>query len=290
MAKLSNTTTALKPSQKKEGGKSAIATKATKRTTTFDGEDIAALKPKSELYLTAISTFAGEDTYYESGDARLKRVVELTHKVTKKDPEWMQRFIPWLRGEANIRTLSLIIAAEYIAAGGENGRKVVREVCQRADEPAEILAYWMQQYYGWDGRTFPLPSPKLPSALRKGLADACSRLYNEYTLLKYDGNSRGVAMSNVLNLAHPGKQSYPGHWTSEQIDKQKAIFKFIIDSHYDNEKDTSLLTLLTANQELAKLDREALLAKLTPELAKEAGLTWEQLGGLLNGPCTAKAW
>ena len=58
-----------------------------------------------------ISTFAGEDTYYESGDARLKRVVELTHKVTKKDPEWMQRFIPWLRGEANIRTLSLIIAA-----------------------------------------------------------------------------------------------------------------------------------------------------------------------------------
>lgn len=288
MAKLSNTTTALKPKTKK-GGTSPIQTKDHKRTTTADGMDTAALKSKSELFLTAVSTYAGEDTYYEAGTDRLLRVRELVQKITKKDPEWIERFVPWLRGEANIRTLSIIIAAEYVAAGGPNGRELIAKSLQRADEPAEFLAYWMQNFYGWDGKSYPLPSPKLPQAVRKGISDACSRLYNEYTLIKYDGNSRGVGMSEVLNLVHPGVRNYPKHWTEDRVQQQMAIFKYIIDKEYGNDPATDLLPLLTANLAVRKLDRDGVLA-LTSEQLKDAGVTWEQMGGLLNGPWTAKAW
>lgn len=289
MAKLSNTTTALKPTTKKKGGTSPIQTKDHKRTTTADGMDTAALKSKSELFLTAVSTYAGEDTYYESGNARLLRIRELVQKVTKKDPEWIERFVPWLRGEANIRTLSIIIAAEYVAAGGPNGRELIAKTLQRADEPAEFIAYWCQNFYGWDGQSYPLPSPKLPQAVRKGVSDACAKLYNEYTLIKYDGNSRGVGMSEVLNLVHPTVRNYPKHWTEDRVQQQMAIFKYIIDKEYGNAPDTELLPLLTANLEVRKLDRDGVLA-LTSDQLKDAGVTWEQMGGLLNGPWTAKAW
>lgn len=281
MAKLSNTTTALKPGQqKKKGGKSPIKNKK-KAITNVGGGEGSALKEKSELYLTAVSTFAGEDTFYESGQSRIDRVVDLTHKLTKKDPEWIERFVPYLRGpEVNIRTISLIIAAEYVAAGGPNGRKVIDSVCQRADEPAEILAYWMQKHYGWDRTTYPLPSPKLPQALRKGLSDACNRLYNEYTLLKYDGNSRGVSMAQVLNLIHP----------TPSDEKQSSIFGFIIDKAYGNDPDMDKLPMVKANLALREVDPEDFRKGYPSSSLKEAGVTWEQLGGLLHGPWTAKAW
>lgn len=292
MAKLSNTTTALSPSdKKKKGGKSPIKAKK-KETVNHSGGDATRLKTKSELFLAAISTFAGEDTYYEKGQDRIDRIVNLTHKVTEKDPEWMQRFIPWLRGpEVNIRTISLIIAAEYVAAGGPNGRQVINSVCQRADEPAEILAYWMQRYYGWDTVSFPLPSPKLPQPLRKGLADAAIRLYNEYSLLKYDGNSRGVGMADVLNLVHPARKQYPADWTESRKNIQQAIFQYIIDSYYGREPNTELLPMVDANLQLRKKSGEEIREHfLATDILRAAGVTWEQLGPMLQGPWDAKAW
>lgn len=300
MAKLSKATTAMKPpvkkvapkTTKKEGGKSVLQSKKTK-TKVVHGTDGMALKAKTELFLTAISTFAGEDTFYEKGQDRIDRVRELTHAVTDKDPEWMQKFIPWLRGpEVNIRTISLIIAAEYVAYEGPNARRVIDSVCQRADEPAEILAYWMKTNYGWDGMTYPMPAPKLPAGLRKGLVDACIRLYNQYTLLKYDGASRGVGMASVLNLIHPRVKDYPSHWDADRIEQQRATFQFIIDKEFGNEQDKKTLKRLPQVKEnirLRALSRDSVLTLSTADL-KDAGVTWEQMGTLLQGPWTASAW
>lgn len=281
MVKLSNTTTALAPQRKK--AKSPIKQKKKQRdTSNVGGGDGSELKAKSELFLTAISTFAGEDSFYESGQARIDRVSDLTRKITESDPEWIERFVAWLRGpEVNIRTISLIIAAEYVAGGGENGRQVINSVCQRADEPAEILAYWMKEYYGWDTSTFPLPSPKLPQSLRKGLADACIKLYNEYSLLKYDGNSRGVSMPQVLNLVHPRTDDL----------HQKAIFQYIIDSAYGNEPSVEFLPMVAGNLALRSLTSDEFKeTALKSEVLRSAGVTWEQMGGLLGGPWSKKAW
>ena len=83
-----------------------------------------------------------ERTFYETAGKRDERFVELIHKVTRNDPEWVQRFVPWLRNEGNMRTAAVVVAAEYVAAGGPEGRKVIASAVARADEPAEILAYW----------------------------------------------------------------------------------------------------------------------------------------------------
>ena len=295
MAKLSSATTALSPPKNKAAQKKhPIQTKKEKTTKTHYGVEVPELKAKSELFLAAISTFAGEDTFYESGQERIDRVVNLVHKVTASDPDWMRRFIVWLRGpEANIRTLPLIMATEYVAAGGPKGRQVIADVCQRADEPAEILAYWMQQYYGWDTQTYPLPSPKVPQALRKGLADAVCRLYTEYSVMKYDGNARGVGMYDVLNIVHPKPTNYPSDWTESRIEKQKAIFQYIMDHGGRHKEDPKVdkLPTLKANLKLRVMTPEKFREKsLDTEILSKAGVTWEQLGGLLGGPFDAKAW
>ncbi len=66
-----------------------------------------------------------------------------------------------------MRSAAVVIAAEYVAAGGPHGRAVVSGVLQHADEPAELLGYWLSTH----GRTVPMP-------VKRGVADATRRLYS----------------------------------------------------------------------------------------------------------------
>jgi hypothetical protein len=52
------------------------------------------------------------------------------------------RFVPYLRETMHLRSASLVMAAEYVRAGGPWGRADVASALRRADEPAEMLAYW----------------------------------------------------------------------------------------------------------------------------------------------------
>src|SRR4051812_21251662 len=95
-------------------------------------------EPKAELYLTAVSTTL-EPTFYESPSDREQRLRELVHQVTNDDADWVLRFISWLRREANMRSVSVLVAAEFIKArldAGEKGmsRQAVSAACVRADE------------------------------------------------------------------------------------------------------------------------------------------------------------
>jgi hypothetical protein len=262
----------------KKGGTSPVKTK----------KNSDSYKAKSELFMTAVSTFYGEDTFYESGDERAIRLCALVKKVTKSDPEWMQRFIPWLRGTANIRTASIVIAAEYVLNGGPNAANVIFSVCQRADEPAEFLAYYMHRNYGHKSSGRFAPSPRLPQAVRKGLARAAINLYDEYSVMKYNGRSRGVNMENVLDLVHPSVKQYPSYFTTEEIEKKQAVMAYVADRRR-GKADLSRIPMVAANEALRGVTRSEAMA-LTPEQIKAAGLTWEQYGGLLGGAWTAEAW
>lgn len=268
------------PASNKRAGKSPIGAKA-KNVIAPGGGRGTELKAKSELFLTAVTTFAGEKNFYESGQARIDRIVSLVHGITKKDPDWMERFVAWLRGpDANIRTASIIIAAEYVAAGGPNGRKVIDSVCQRAEEPAEVLSWWMQNHYGWETGTHPIPSPKLPQALRKGLSDAVRRLYNEYTAMKYNGSGNALGMAEVLNLIHPKPVD----------DHQSALFSYIIDRSYGNDVVTDGLPMIAANHALRDLTPAQFRKQMDADAMKKAGVTWEQVAGYLGGGWDAAAW
>ena len=80
------------------------------------------------------------------------RFVELVHEVTATNPAFLAGgdveagevgLVQYLRETMLMRSAAVVMAAEYVAAGGAGGRSVVARALQRADEPAEMLGYWL---------------------------------------------------------------------------------------------------------------------------------------------------
>ncbi len=273
---------------------SPVATEASPSGRTFEGAPGYARDAKSELFLLAVANFVSTDTFYEKADQRDERFEALVRQVAVEDPDWIGRFIPWLRSEANMRTASLVAACEAVkarleAVGEEHhsvagrNRKMIDAACQRADEPGELLAYWASRY----GRTIPKP-------VKRGVADAAARLYTERSLLKYDTDSHGYRFGDVIDLVHPSPGADKAHW-------QGDLFAHALDRRHrrDNPIPESLRTLHRHREimQVPVAERRAHLRSLTGpgtdapgDALSAAGITWEALAGWLQGPMDAEAW
>ncbi|GGM62034.1 RNA-binding protein [Thermopolyspora flexuosa] len=245
---------------------------------THEGAPGYARDAKSELFLLAVSNMVGEDTFYERAHHRDARFRDLVHQVAVEDVEWLAGFLPWLRTEANMRSAPIVAALEAVAArlalglhGGN--RRLVASVLQRADEPGEALAYWTANH----GRAVPKP-------VKRGIADAVRRLYNERSLLKYDGDTRAFRFADVIELTHPAPAP-DKPW-------QGDLFAHALDRRHERDKPIPRsLRVLRERAELMALpvaERRAALADVD-RLAR-AGITWEALAGWLQGPLDAEAW
>ena len=252
-------------------------------TFTHEGGDALVRDAESELFLLAATNMVGEATFYEGAAERDTRFEDLVHQVTASNPGFIAGEDPengkiglaeYLRRELLMRSAAVVMAAEYVAAGGANGRGVVARALQRGDEPAELIGYWLANH----GR-------KLPMAVKRGVADAAVRLYNERAVLRYDGTSRQVRMADVLELAHP----------SPRDDAQSALFKWLLDRrhHEDAVADPAILPMLAAAAALDAVpvdERRSVLRERGPAALAEAGFTWERLAGWLPGGMDAEAW
>jgi TROVE domain len=162
---------------------------------TYEGGAGYARDAQSELFLLAVNHM-GAKTFYEADTVRDARLEQLITEVAVADPAWAGAFIPWLRRVAGMRTASVIAGAESFralhAAGTPGGRQVVNSALQRADEPGELLAYWMGRY----GR-------KLPVGLNRGVSDAVGRLYNEFGFLRWDSREASLRFGDVIELVNP---------------------------------------------------------------------------------------
>lgn len=242
---------------------------------------------KSELFLLAVTNMVSEDTFYEGASERDERFRALIHQVALDDPGWVGGFVLYLRHQLNMRSASVVMAAEYALAlrGAPNDvrakalsvRAVVASALSRPDEPGEFIAYWKLR----TGRT------TLPGGVQRGVADAAMALFNERAALKYDGADRTVRLGDVLELAHPKPRDA---W-------QGDLFQYLLDRrHNPSEVRASLerLPMIQARRTLEALptERRAALLKL-PDAAEHlaaAGMTWESLAGWLGGPMDADAW
>lgn len=249
---------------------------------TFEGGAGFSRDAKSDLFLLAATNMVGEDTFYETAEARDERYVNLVHQVTMEDPAWVAAFIPYLRKEMFMRTASVVAAAEYVAAGGPNGRSVVASALQRADEPGEILAYWMATY----GKGEPKP-------LKRGVADAVQRLYTQNAALKYDGLSVGFRMGDVIERVHPEPLN----------DEQRSLFNYLLGRRHNpkdyrvqdnNDERTNIAHISQVTKVLAldELDDAAFAAQLAvyPDLLKNSGYTWERLLSARPGLAGKDLW
>ncbi|CAL9420620.1 hypothetical protein SUDANB15_01834 [Streptomyces sp. enrichment culture] len=239
---------------------------------------------RSELFLLAVSDLVTQRTFYETGADRDDRFAKLVRELAVTDPSWTAGLLGWLRGEGNLRTASIVGAAEYVkarleagATDGPSNRQVVDSVLRRPDEPGELLAYWTARY----GRNIPKP-------VKRGVADAVRRLYGGRALLKYDTASKGYRFGDILNLVHAAPDP-DKPWQGE-------LFRYALDRRHrpDTAVPPASDRVLTAHRELMALpveERRAVVA--APDGAERlaaAGITWEALAGWLQGPMDKAAW
>lgn len=255
-------------------------TTTTGTTATFQGGAGHVRDVKSDLFLMAAVNMVGEDAFYESAGDRDGRFRALVHAATRQDPDWVARFVPYLRGEMNMRSAAIVMAAESALArrdGCEREpavpvRKMIADAMLRADEPAEFLAYWKVR----TGRT------TLPGGVQRGVADAVRRLYTERAALKYDGGASAWRMADVVALAKPHPA---GPWQSD-------LFDYLADRRWkrDAVRVTDRLPVLTAYRAAMAMPAAERRAWFLADPARlgAAGMTWEQLSSL--GPMDAAAW
>ena len=126
----------------KAAGRGPLAAQATPSGKTHEGGAGYTRDARSELFLRATASFAGEDSFYEGAAARDDRLRHLVAGLaTDADGfAWLSGFLPWLRAEGNMRTAPILLAAEAVharlragLAGGN--RQLVASVLLRADEP-----------------------------------------------------------------------------------------------------------------------------------------------------------
>ena len=236
---------------------------ASPTATTFEGARAWVRNARTDLFLRSTSSFAGQSSFYEDGTVRDQRLVELVRGLAVDDWDWTAKFLTWLRAEGNMRTAPILLAAEAVDArlkakdfgtsGSEiSNRQLISNVLLRADEPGELLAYWLQTH----GRAIPQP-------IKRGIADAVARLYTERGFLRYDSSASGVRFGDVIELTHPkvayDKANYQGH-----------LYRWAISArHNRTEEPPEQLRAITARRRLNALSPAAkreLIEKATFEM------------------------
>ncbi|RKN10866.1 TROVE domain-containing protein [Streptomyces radicis] len=265
---------------RKRAGAPTSPVTTTGSATTFEGGAAFSRDAKSDLFLFAAVNMVGEDTFYEAAEGRDRRFQKLVREATREDPDWVARFVPYLRGEMNMRSAALVMAAESALArraGTERPatvsvREMVAGALVRADEPAEFIAYWKRR----TGRV------TLPGGVQRGVADAVTRLYGERAALKYDGVGQAWRMADVVALAKP---TPAGPW-------QADLFDHLADRRRKRAtvRVTDRLPVVSAHRAAAALPRDERRAWFLADPARlgAAGMTWEALAGL--GAMDADAW
>jgi hypothetical protein len=144
----------------------------------------------------------------------------------------------------------------------------------RADEPAELVAYWFSRY-----------GKNLPQPVKRGVADAARHLYTEKAALKYDGKGNPWRMADVIQLAHVKPTA---KW-------QEHLFKYLLDRRYGGDlegvmlDDLPLITNRLRLEAIPDAERRSALSRLT-NLGLSSGETWEWLSGWVPGGMDAEAW
>jgi hypothetical protein len=299
---------------------------------TFEGAPGYGRTPQSELFLLAVTYFVGEGTFYEGGTARDLRFRNLIHTCAITHRGWTTRLLAWLRTVANLRSASVVGAAEFVNArlglgcahatgcvatsaarvvpGAEHEQfcdahapvgavlpavsnaDVIDSVLQRADEPDEMVAYWTSRY------------GLMPMPVKKGVARAMARLWNEYSLLKYDTDTKAFRWGDVVELVHPR----PPRWADKDLtDPQRAdklawwdaLMTHALDRRRSfDDPVPDRLRILTRRRELMGLRVPQRRAWLKDKIARgeatealrRCGMTWEALAGWLQGPMDREAW
>ena len=172
-----------------------MSKKKAKQTVNYEGEKAFVLTPQLELY-TAVATAALSDQFYEGAADKLVRLREL---IAKNDAYFVARLAVYAREHMYLRTIPLVLAVELAKqhSGDAKVGKLINRVVQRADEIAELLAYYALA----NERKNVKQLNKMSKQVQKGLAAAFNK-FDEYQFAKYNRTAQ-VKLKDALFLVHP---------------------------------------------------------------------------------------
>jgi len=153
------------------------------RTENFAGGRAFSKDAKSELVFAVLTTFL-EDKYYESGDERIERIVNLIPKV---GAEFACKLAIVARQEFNMRSVSHLLIGEIAKVYKGVVKNIIPKIAVRPDDLIEICAY--------------LGKP-IPNQIKKGVALALNN-FSEYQLGKYRKEGSKWSLVDLFNLTHP---------------------------------------------------------------------------------------
>lgn len=160
--------------------------------TTAEGAPAKRISALKQLRRSVLSSLLWEKGFYVDGDEIARRVKELVPQVA---PEDVADLAIEAREDYKLRHMPLLLLRELarhpmIKDHSKLLSTTVGRVCQRADEPGELLSlYWAE------GRT------PISKQLRRGLGWALRR-YNEYELAKYNRDGK-VRLRDILFISRP---------------------------------------------------------------------------------------
>ena len=223
--------------------------KRTATVTNYEGAKAYKLTPEVELY-TAVVTSSLSNTYYETADGRLNRIIGL---IAKCEPKFVAQLAIYTRNNMNLRTVPLVLLVELakVHRGDSLLSDSIFQVIRRADEITELLAYY-QLANKRDGQK---KLNRISKQVQKGIARAFNK-FDEYQFAKYNRKTE-VALKDALFLVHPKA-------TSEA--QQRLYDKIVTDS---------LAVPYTWETELSALGQEKHF--LPWSRAKAVRTKWEEL-------------
>lgn len=164
-----------------------VAQKFTEKT--HEGAQAARMNAEQALRRSVMACMLWESEFYEEGEDIAKRIAALTAGLPF---ESVAAIAIEAREKMKLRHAPLWLTAALLKAKHQ-GRKVgdlVSRICQRADEPMELLSlYWKDQ-----------KDAPIPKQLKIGLARALGK-FDEYQLAKYNRDG-AVKLRDVLFLSH----------------------------------------------------------------------------------------
>src|SRR5262249_47280646 len=99
----------------------------------------------------------------------------------------------------------------------------------------------------------------------KGVADAARKLYNQYSLQKYDTGKAGWRFGDVIEVTHakPGPEAH-----------QETLYRYAIERRHNRVEDSADALPMIRRSQALRVSANA-ISLTDPQVLREAGWTWE---------------
>jgi hypothetical protein len=204
------------------------------------------LSPKEELISTVLTTFV-EGSYYEGKDEILERVRKA---IEKCDTEFVAKTALYARKDANMRSISHVLAAELARriSGSEWGSRFYKNIAMRPDDMSEILGYYFNVLNTHSDKK------RIPNSIKRGFKRKLESM-DAYLVDKYKMAKKPISLVDLLNLFHPTPNS-----------KNAEAFKRLV----NGESLEGLYTTKILDREMSKAGQTATTAAEKAEAKSEA--------------------